>query len=141
MTRAAKQMRDAEKRHKRKHNVPQSYGRFPSNVSLYSNSSFKTANPYTSHPLAMPPTPPLAHSTTSGIVFCRNRNTDKRHSLIGFDSIRSARSQPSSPFIHRKQKIQMNKEETQDVNVENPNEGKTTAVHKLQKDHYKREIQ
>ena len=43
--------------------------------------------------------------------------------------------------MHRKQKIQMNKEETQDVNVENPNEGKTKAVHKLQKDHYKREIQ
>mgnify|MGYP000594911800 CR=1 FL=1 len=52
--------------------------------------------------------------------------------MIGIDSLRSARPQPSSRFMHRKQKIQMNKEETQDVYVETQMWEKTTAAHKLQ---------
>ena len=53
--------------------------------------------------------------------------------MIGFDSFRCTRPQPSCRFMHGKQKKKWTKRITQYVNVENPNVGKTTAAHRLQK--------
>ena len=52
--------------------------------------------------------------------------------MIGLDSVlRSATTEAWEYAPSQKQKILMDRVETQDVNVENPNIGKSTATHRL----------
>ena len=56
---------------------------------------------------------------------------DQRQTLIGFDSLLRSATTEMSMYAQGKQKIRMNRVETQGVNVENPNVGKTMAAYRM----------